>query len=194
MRYVWVDAGNDPNWDKMIQYRMTGIFMPMFDARTTQAMMKTIQARGYAAGIYVGHGWYAPISPADLVAKVAKEYARVQVPNLRVMFNLEQHDPAYIAEVLERWRAGHKTVGTSWTMEGMQGGWMTQDFVLRVIATKTRVVPQCFVGNMDRRESDMVLRDLTKRGFPEALVTMFYDAAQLGVGWDGYAFTQGRLP
>jgi hypothetical protein len=47
---------------------------------------------------------------------------------------------------------------------------------------------------MERRESDMVLRDLTKRGFPESSVSMFYDAAQLGVGWDGYAFTQGRLP
>lgn len=194
MRYVWVDAGNDPNWDKMAQYRMTGIFMPMFDARTTPAMMAQIKNRGYAPGIYIGHGWFAPITPKDLVAKVAAEYKRVYVPGLRVQFNLEQHDPNYIAETLERWRAGHKTVGTSWTPEGMQGGWMSPDFVKRVVATKTRVVPQCFVGNMDRRESDMVLRDLTKRGFPESSVSMFYDAAQLGVGWDGYAFTMGRLP
>jgi hypothetical protein len=71
---------------------------------------------------------------------------------------------------------------------------MSPSFVQRVVGARVRVVPQCFIGNMERRESDMVLRDLTKRGFPESSVSMFYDAAQLGVGWNGYAFTQGRLP
>jgi hypothetical protein len=194
MRFVWVDAGNDPDFNKGTRHRINGYFMPMFDARTTKPTMQAIKDRGFVAGIYIGHGWFAPISPKDLVAKVAAEYKRVQVPDLRVMFNLEQHDPEYIARVLELWRKGHKTVGTSWSPEGMQGGWMTGDFPNRVVATKTRVVPQCFVGNMERRESDMVLRDLLKMGFPHTSISMFYDAAQLGDGWDGYAFTQGRLP
>jgi hypothetical protein len=37
-------------------------------------------------------------------------------------------------------------------------------------------------------------RDLTKRGFPDGLVTPFYDAARLPEYWDGFAFTMGRLP
>lgn len=194
MRYVWVDAGNDPNYTKGDQHGITGYFMPMFDARTTRAKMQEIKGRGKAAGIYFGHGWYGAITPQQMVDKAVAEYNRVSVPGLRVMFNIEHHDPEYIAQVLERWRKVKPTVGTSWSPEGMQGGWMSPDFVSRVLACRTRVVPQCFVGNMARRESDMVLRDLTKRGFPESSVSIFYDAAQLGVDWNGYAFTQGRLP
>lgn len=194
MRYVWVDAGNDPDWDKGDRHGITGWFMPMFDSRTTLAMMKEIKARGKAAGIYFGHGWFGPLTPEQLVLKATAEYKRVLVPDLRVMFNLEQQDPAYIARVLELWRAKHPRVGTSWSPEGMQGGWMSPDFVSRVVGVRVRVVPQCFTGDMTRRESDIVLRDLTKRGFPESSVSMFYDAAQLGAGWDGYAFTMGRLP
>ncbi len=194
MRFLWVDAGNDPDFNKGDRHGITGYFMPMFDARTTPAAMQSIKARHKVAGIYFGAGWFGSISPETLVAKASGEYYRVKVPDLRVMFNLEQHDPEYIARVLELWRKGHKTVGTSWSPEGMQGGWMTGTFPNRVVATKTRVVPQCFVGNMERRESDMVLRDLLKMGFPHTSVSMFYDASQLGVGWDGYAFTMGRLP
>lgn len=194
MRYVWVDAGNDPDYAKGDRNGINGYFMPMFDPRTTKATLQGVRDRGHAAGIYFGHGWFGKPTPKDLVATVSKEYARVLVPGLRVMFNLEWHDPAYIASVLELWRAGHKHVGTSWSPEGMQGGWMDPTFVYRVVATKTRVVPQSFVGDMQRRESDAVLRDLLRRGFPESSVSLFYDAAQLGAGWDGYAFTMGRLP
>jgi hypothetical protein len=194
MRFLWVDAGNDPDFTKGTRHGINGYFMPMFDARTTRATLQAVKARGCVAGIYFGHGWYGALTPDQLVAKVTAEYKRVQVPDLRVMFNLEQHDPDYIAAVLEKWRAGHKYVGTAWSPEGMQGGWMSPSFVQRVVGARVRVVPQCFIGNMERRESDMVLRDLTKRGFPESSVSMFYDAAQLGAGWDGYAFTQGRLP
>lgn len=194
MRFVWVDAGNDPDFNKGARHGITGYFMPMFDGRTTLAAMQSIKAHGKVAGIYFGAGWFGNITPEQLVTKVSAEYSRVKVPDLRVMFNLEQHDPEYIARTLELWRLGHKNVGTSWSPEGMQGGWMSPLFVNRVVATRTRVVPQCFVGNMARRESDVVLRDLLKRGFPESSVTCFYDAAQLGSDWDGYAFTQGRLP
>jgi hypothetical protein len=37
-------------------------------------------------------------------------------------------------------------------------------------------------------------RDLTKRGFLDAIITPFYDAAKLPEYWNGFAFTQGRLP
>lgn len=71
---------------------------------------------------------------------------------------------------------------------------MSDDFVRTILDLKVRVVPQSFVSNMNRRESDQVLRDLTRRGFPESSVSLFYDAANLGSDWDGFAFTMGRLP
>jgi hypothetical protein len=80
-------------------------------------------------------------------------------------------------------------------MEGMQGGWMSAAFVKRVMECRVRWVPQCFgEPGMWRRESDMVLRDLTRRGVPENIISMFLDAKQLGADWDGFAFTLGRLP
>jgi hypothetical protein len=194
MRYVWVDAGNDPNWDKGVQHRITGWFMPIFDARTTRETLNNIRSRGLVAGVYVGHAWFPDLTPQQLVDKISAEYKRLAVPGLRVMFNLEQHDPEYIVQVLERWRVKHPNVGTSWSPEGMQGGWMDPTFVKRVVDCRVRVVPQCFIGNMERRESDIVLRDLLDRGFPASSVSMFYDGSQLGYGWDGYAFTMGRLP
>ena len=71
---------------------------------------------------------------------------------------------------------------------------MDPAFVSRVLACRVRVVPQAFIGNMARVESDATLRDVIRRGFPENVVSVFYDAKQLGVNWDGFAFTMGRLP
>jgi hypothetical protein len=47
---------------------------------------------------------------------------------------------------------------------------------------------------MSPRAEDQVLRNLTRRGFPETSVSLFYDAAALPRDWDGFAFTAGRLP
>jgi hypothetical protein len=149
---------------------------------------------GGAFGLYLGHGWFPADSAEELAQRVNAEYVRLNVPGARVMFNLEEHDPDKIARVLEEWRRLQPKVNTSWSPEGMQGGWMSEAFVARVLACRVRVVPQAFAGYMARRESDVVLRDVTRRGFPEGVVSIFYDAAQLGVDWDGYAFTEGRLP
>lgn len=196
MRYVWTDAGDDPTWENGDRAGVDGYFFPMFDSVTTKTLIEEAKGRGHAIGIYMGHGWpqYVGKTAAEIAAVVRAEYLRLFVPGLKVMFNLEEHDPEFVASVLEEWRKLQRNVGTSWSMEGMQGGWMAPSFVARILACRVRVVPQCFIGNMARRESDMVLRDLTKRGFPEHVVSMFYDAANLGVGWDGYAFTAGRLP
>ena len=39
-----------------------------------------------------------------------------------------------------------------------------------------------------------MIDNLVNQGFPRALVTPMYDAAALPDPWDGFAFTQGRLP
>lgn len=194
MRYLWTDAGNDPDFNRGDKHGINGYFQPMFDIRTTRKSLENIRGHGHAAGIYLGHNWLPGKTAAQYAAIASAEYKRLYVPGLKVQFNLEEHDPGFIADVLEAWRALRKNVGTSWTMEGFQGGWMGTSFVPRLLATRVRVVPQTFTGNMTRQESDAVLRDLTKRGIPESLISPFYDAAQLGIGWDGFAFTAGRLP
>lgn len=196
MRFVWTDAGDDPSWDTGDKHGIDGYFMPMFDSLTTREFLRDeVKARGHVAGIYLGHNWpQEQLPPAQCAKAVSDEYKRCLVPGLRVMFNMEEQQPEKIADTLEEWRKLHPTVPTSWSSEGMQGGWMHPDFVERVLDCRVRVVPQAFTGNMTRRESDIVKSDVVRRGFPESVVSVFYDAAQLGLGWSGYAFTAGRLP
>lgn len=196
MRFVWTDAGDDPSWGIGDKHGIDGYFMPMFDSLTTREFLRDeVKARGHVAGIYLGHNWpQENLPPLDCARAVSAEYKRCQVPGLRVMFNMEEHDPEKIASTLEAWRQWHPFVPTSWSPEGMQGGWMDAEFCERVLACRTRVVPQAFTGSMVRRESDTVKADVVRAGFPEGAVSVFYDAAQLGLGWQGYAFTMGRLP
>jgi hypothetical protein len=197
MRYCWVDAGNDPNYDKGDLHSIEGWFMPLWDARTTKGRLLDIQARGFSPGVYVGHGWVSIDDPQQYADRVYAEYQRVFVPYLRLQVNLEQHEPEKIAQTLEALRAKKTGMQLSWTLEGMQGGW-AGSIAARVQAAKVRVVPQSFWGASGRIDGryaeDMVLRDLTRRGYSESLVSLFYDAKALPRDWQGFAFTMGRLP
>ena len=195
MRFVWTDAGDDPSWSVGDAHGIDGYFAPLFDALTPEVLDEAIR-RGHVAGVYFGHGWLRGLSARDLAARVSAEYTRLAArrKGLRVMFNLEEHDPDFVAGVLEEWRLRHRYVSTSWSPEGMQGGWMHPAFVTRVLACRVRVVPQAFTGDMRRRESDVIKADVVRRGFPENIVSCFYPANDLGLGWDGYAFRMGLLP
>jgi hypothetical protein len=194
MRYAWTDAGDDPSYDVGNKHGIDGYFFPMFDAMTTKEIITDCKNRGHAVGIYYGHNWGG--TAPENAAKASEEYKRVYVPGLKVMFNWEQHDPADIAKGLETWRTLRKTVNTSWSMAYHQGGWMSAAFVKRVLATRVRWVPQAFADapSMNRVESDVAKADIVRRGVPENIVSCFYDAKQLGMDWDGFAFTLGRLP
>lgn len=215
MRFAWTVAGDDPDWPTMKRHGITGLFAPLFDdGLTTKAYLRDFQARGYIAGLYLGHNWFPGESAVDQARRVSYEYIRLTsaklgspaVKDVRVMLNWEQHDPEDIALGLEEWRRLHPGVGTSWSMEGMQGGWMgtktspefpdPSPFIQRVLASRIRFVPQTFHGDMRGIAQDVVLRDLIQRGVPEHVVSLFYDAAKVGDldRWDGYAFTAGRLP
>ena len=195
MRFIWTVAGDDPDYDNCRAHDINGLFAPMFDVLTTKGYLQEFKAEGFKAwGLYVGHNWFPALGPAALAAKVVKEYNRIAIPGTRLMMNLEQHDPGFIAFCLQEIRRTLPNVGLSWSPEGMQGGWMGDAFVARITSLKVRVVPQAFTGPMVRRESDQILRDLLDRGFVPGQISIFYDAAQLGADWDGYAFTEGRLP
>lgn len=203
MRFTWTVAGDDPDYGNCKAHGINGLFAPMFDPLTTYLYLTEFQVRGFKAGTYVGHNWFPNLTAKELARKVVTEYNRLTkaqgegapaLRDVRLMINLEQHDPVFILACLTEIRRLLPKVGLSWSPEGMQGGWMSDAFVTGIINLRIRVVPQAFTGSMVRRESDVVLRDLLDRGFPASSVSIFYDAAQLGDGWEGYAFTEGRLP
>lgn len=203
MRFVWTVAGDDPDYDNCKAHGITGLFAPLWDSLTTYLYLLEFQGRGFKAGLYLGHNWFPQLTAIQLADKTVAEYKRLTksqgegapaLKDVRLMLNLEQHDPVFILACIKRVRAGLPNVGLSWSPEGMQGGWMSDEFVAGVLGARVRVVPQSFTGPMARRESDATLRNLLDRGFPASSVSIFYDAAQLGVDWDGYAFTEGRLP
>lgn len=203
MRFIWTVAGDDPDYGNCKAHGINGLFAPLFDSLTSYMYLTEFQARGFTAGLYLGHHWFPNLTALQLANKTADEYLRLTksqgegapaLKDVRLMLNLEEHDPVFVLAVITQVRKRLPKVGVSWSPEGMQGGWMSDAFVQGVLAQRVRVVPQAFIGNMARVESDQTLRDLLDRGFPASSISIFYDASQLGVNWDGYAFTEGRLP
>ena len=181
---------------------MTALFFSMQDPRVTQAYLMSVRAKGYTTGVYVAWNWpeYAGNDGAEFAQKVSDKLGTIvpvtSAQNFpKVQLNVELHDPLYIQDMVVRWRQLRKYRDTSWTMEPMQGGWMSPNMVNAVIAARVRVVPQMYWGNMQPAlPYQRVIDDLTIRGFPAGLVTPMWDAARLPDPWDGFAFTQGRLP
>lgn len=210
MRNVWAVPNDDPSWDRLVQHGITGVYVAADgDGLLSKAYLKDIQSRGFVAGLYQGHNWYPGQSAVEYARKASAKFKELTtganaVPGLRVMLNWEQHNPQDILLGLREWRRLHPTVNTAWSMEGMQGGWMgpiigtntpPSNFISEIVnKIKVRWVPQCFTGDMRRQESDIVRLNLSTRGVPDSVISCFYDAANLGIGWDGFAFTEGRLP
>jgi len=222
MRFVWAVEGDDPDYGNCRANGITGIFAPMFDRLTDKMYLRRFIAEGFIPGLYVGHNWFPQLGPNELAAKVIAEYKRLTfasgegdpaLPNVRLMMNLEQHDPVFILSNLTQIRKALPKLGLSWSPEGMQGGWMSPDFVSKIVALKVRVVPQTFVGSManldDRganpgkfytdvrrsiRSENQIRDNLTDRGFPVSSISLFHDGAWLTSTAEGYVFTEGRLP
>jgi len=204
MRFIWVDAGNDADWGKLATHGINGAFYALSDppADLRRRLTET-KKRGMAAGLYSAWNWWGldtsdgrayaeatherVVEVCEGLAGVSNSYPKVQLDN-------EDHRPDVILAMLRRWRELQPKRDTSWTLESGQGGWMTVEFTAEVVRLRVRVVPQSYTGPMARVESDFTLRDLLRRAYPESSISLFYDAAALGVNWDGFAFTMGRLP
>lgn len=199
MRAVWVDSGNDPVWEKVVEHKLTALFFDAFDARMSEKYLKDIVAKQKYAGIYIASNWPQVSGDGrDFAEKVSKRLAVVAPGALgdfpKVQLDIEQHDPRFIVDVFTRWRELRPNQATSWTLEPFQAGWFTDELVKSIIANRIRVVPQLYLGNMVPTAGDRVALELVKRGIPPTMISGFYDAAALPVGWDGWAFTMGRLP
>jgi hypothetical protein len=112
-----------------------------------------------------------------------------------VQLNDETHDALRIVQMIQRWRQLRPDTATSWTLEGHQGGWFTQALVNALVTGRIRVVPQCYTGPMIATDALAAVRDITKRGVPDSLVTPMYDGQVANTPYAaGWFFTMGRLP
>lgn len=198
MKAVWIDAGQDPHWETITKHAITRLYFPVSDPTAdVTRRLADVKARGLVGGLYSAWNWYpgSGAQYADEMHKRVKEIAPNATPTWpKVQLDDETHDPDRILQLLRRWRHHRPNTDTSWTLEVFQGGWMPAAFVQEVVSLKVRVVPQCYLGDMQPVCTLAGARDLTARGFPDSLITPFYDAAKLPIAWDGFAFTAGRLP
>ena len=197
MRFVWVDEGNDADWESpngLDNHHMTGAF---FSVREPEADLRRrlldTKDRGKQGGCYAAWNWW-PETTSDGAAFAEKVSGLVKttikgLPGTsnafpKVQLNNERHEPDEILAMLRRWRQLQPQRDTSWTFESMQGGWMSPAFVSEVLSLRIRLVPQAYTGRMADLElpaamqleqfrgsliaQDVVLRDLLRRGLVTA--------------------------
>jgi len=213
MKGVWVDQNNGADFTKLKREGINIVMFPLTgDLTKIKERINEVKARALHFGVYSAWNWYPTLDGPEFAEKVYHDIRSMGMNNIRVQFDIEEHDPTYVAECLERWRVLQPKANTSWTMEPNQGGWMDSGFVNRVLDCRVRICPQTYLSrmaNIDLRDSDpaaflkelrafsadsaTVQQDLVKRGFPITLISPMYDAAFLPNYWSGYAFTQGRL-
>lgn len=199
MRALWIDRNNDPDWVKVAAYKMTALYFDMTDLRVHTSYLQNVQSRGYAAGVYVAPNWAGFEGDGRQFAEKVDAQLKLIVPIAgpsfpKVQMDIEKHDAQYVIDCLSRWRELRPNQDTSWTFEPNQTGWMSDELVVAVVANRVRIVPQYYLGGMQPVAADRELIRLIGRGFPVSSISGFYDAAALPYGWDGFAFTQGRLP
>lgn len=200
IRYLWVDEGSSPDYVKGDKEGINGYFLSIREA--TKANLQAISQRNLACGVYLAYNdsWleFYGLSGKELAEKV---HAMLQllswstVSKPKVQFDLEMQNPTLIGDCLTHFRKLQPSRDVSWTMEGHQGGWMTPSFVSRIRLAKVRVVPQCYDAPMENVWDTLEMaRDLMRKGFADSMISPFHDAAKLPKWWQGFAFTQARLP
>ncbi len=196
MNFVWVDEGSDPDYAKAARHSASGLSLSIREA--TQASLAGLAQHGFKVGVYFAQNWYeAPTGSAlaDIVSAKIDELAPNTQPDYpRVCADIETHDVGYILDFLRRWRQLRPRRVTDWALEGFQGGLFSRDAVSRILSANVAVVPSNYTGDMRPWAADRVALDLVRAGFPESVLHGFYDGAALPLEWDGYVFTQGRLP
>lgn len=198
MRAVWVDEGNDADLNKLRRYGITSPYYAIRDPRVTKEYLRNVRAQQFAPGVYVAPNWYPDMSGpqfAELVhSLIGQRYPGTAAGFPKVCVDIETHNVSYITGFLIRWRQLRPTRVTDWTFEPFQGGLFAPLDVQIIVESGVGIVPQLYYGDMSLVAADRVVIDLWAHGFPYSSMLGFYDAAHLPQGWQGYAFTQGRLP
>jgi len=197
MRGCWIDEGSVADESKLPRY---GVNMPAFsirEATTTRQYLAALRGMGFAPAIYAAWNWYPNDDGPEFADRIsgflAERFPATGTTFPTVCVDIETHDVDYILGFLDRWRRLRPARVTAWTLEGFQGGLFNEYARQKIIEAKVAIVPQFYKGDMTPQPAG-VIQDLVAHGFPRQLLHGFYDAATVQEPWDGYLFTQGRLP
>jgi len=215
MNNWWIDEGNAADWTKAAKYGLTA---PYFSIRDTNVAhyLADAHTRTGQGGVYFAWNWYPALSgrtAADVQSReldgIIADLAQLGVPTgpafPAVCANLEddatlQGDAwvEYVVAWVRRWRQHRPKRLTDWAFAAHKAGLFAGKpaAVAAIAAARVGVVTELYAG-ADYREQDglRLALDLVSVGFPGWLVHGFYDGARpLPEWWDGYVFTQGRLP
>lgn len=193
----WVDENNDPTYDAFRRNGVTTVCRSLRDPKTTPAALAADRKQGFDVALYIVSSWYPQLDGPGFAQEASFLLTRIAPRTTgtpRVCLDMETHDVSYLEAALDTWRSLRPKRVTDWTLEGFQGGLFSRMFCSHVNYLWINVVPQFYTGSMAPLAADQVVLDLIARRFSPDLLMGFYDAAHLPERWNGYAFTQGRLP
>jgi hypothetical protein len=189
-RHVWIDKDAAPDLAKLQAHGITRCY---FDARDTAIARHDWPP--FERGIYRVQSWdnQGPGVLASQLSVDVHNWGGDPHKQLAVHANIELHDPAYIVAFLKAWRAIRPYRETALVVEGLQGGWFT-DELRQHINAGVDVLAEAYTWNMGPLDADEVRSNLIDYGVARSRALVCYDAARLAPFWDGCAFTQQRLP
>jgi ribosomal protein S18 len=195
--YAFVNPGGPqvPDLAKARQYGITRLYWQANDPEISAGLFLAIRERGMEVGIMRDPSW-THASALDLARMLDADLVRLGSSNSQcaVLADIEYHDHAYIEAFLSEWRALRPSRVTGWTLEPLQGGWMSPVFVATVRRAAVEVFPQTYLGNMAPVDPDLCRADLIERGMLRSSVGAVYNATHLPTHWDGIAYRFDQLP
>lgn len=214
MKAIWrtnpYGAADFPDWKKLSDRGVTDYYVPalMYDPTTGKYVRNTRQINAqYRKDILTRMGyrqyrdpsWTSIIDPKVLAFTAENDiYTVSSTEYTPYMFDIEYHDPAFVAKTIQAFRTLFPKGPVAWTLEPWQGGWFTPalvDILNRDI--NLVVVVQNFFGNMSPAGTKNGLtpaQELLRVGISTNRVKTFYDGAKpMPNNWDGCILSEERI-
>jgi len=195
--FAFVNPGGPqvPDLAKAKRYGITRLYWQANDPQISAGLFLAIRERAIEVGIMCDPSW-ENWSAIDLARVLDADLVRLGSDSSQcaVLADIEYHDPVYITAFVNEWRALRPRRVTGWTLEPMQGGWITPTLAGRLSSSAVTVYPQAYFGDMTPLDVDRVRCDVIERGIPRGAVAACYNAARIPDHWDGIAFRFDQLP
>lgn len=205
MKACFVDHGNEANYDLLKRHGVTEVLYPTQNSPVSAALCQKAKDKGFDVSLMVAWGWTGAGTTGKSFAEFCdRELKRIGwAGNPKLVADIEKgaglDDVRYVDYVVDfvtRWRQLRPTRATDWTLESLQGGLFNGrgQAVAAIVQANVGIVPQFYTGDERPIAADVACKDLLAYGFPQHRLRGFYLARDLPVGWDGYAWSQGKLP
>ena len=196
-RFGFVNPGGPlvPDLAKAKRYGITRLYWQANDPQLTASLVDAVRRHPLEVGIMRDPSWNHA-SAVDLARMLDADLVRLGSGNAQcaVLADIEYHDAPYVMAFLHEWRQLRPRRVTGWTLEPMQGGWISPALCSMILSSQVTVFPQTFLGDMTPVPPDSVRSQLINAGIPRGMVALCYDGAHIPVWWDGLAFRFEQMP